>query len=272
MKYVTSVEKKFDFLRALNIGLYQKGFQKKRDKLWPSSASQCIRRNTLQNDEICETMPDDTDSIRHMYQELGKFIESQVIQSFSNLKLVRATDYYMPKLPELNISGKIDLIVEADNELIGVEVKSRGSDLPVKETDIQQAKIYSIATGLPFCVAIIDRNVRKMGRPGLNALFRTITIEEPEKREILFNLYLSQLYISKNAIFPFANSPFGSKVCEYCPFAGICDKYKLKTEFIPSNDDILKINEQIDLVISQEKSRKEQIYKELIDARSNQAL
>lgn len=232
MKYITNDEadNQINLVNMLNKGLIKHGNIQKRNRMWASSAGLCIRRNTLQNDPLVETLHDNTDSVRHMYQEIGKSYEAEIIQSFRNLGVLRFADYKLPELKndeELNIGGKVDFIIEYQNELIGVEVKTRGSDLKIKESDIKQAQIYHLITGLPFYVLIADRNIQKYGREGLNARAVKVEMRHDERLDLVTHLILSEHLIKRGVIMPFDNNIYESKVCENCPFFNVCPKYRL---------------------------------------------
>lgn len=265
MKYVEPEKNdQLDLVNMLNKGLERRGKMQRRSKMWASSAGLCVRRNTLQADEIVETIADNTDSVRHMYQEVGKSFESEIIRSFNNLGKLRAADYYMPKI-DLDISGKIDFIIEHDNELVGIEVKTRGQDLKVKESDLRQAQIYHVVTGIPFYVLIQDRNVQKYGRLGLNARAIKVDMSYEDAFDLIYDLYLSELYIKNKTIYHFEEGFFGTKVCENCPFYNICPKYKLKDDESLKNIRVvnevrLKTEEFLDKI----EERKQAIYKDLI--------
>ena len=265
MKYVEPEKNdQLDLVNMLNKGLERRGKMQRRSKMWASSAGLCVRRNTLQAGEIAETIADNTDSVRHMYQEVGKSFESEIIRSFNNLGMLRAADYYMPKI-NLDISGKIDFIIEHDHELIGIEVKTRGQDLKVKESDLRQAQIYHIVTGLPFYVLIQDRNVQKYGRFGLNSRAIKIEMDRDDKLDLAYSLYLSEWLIKRNLVMPLNVNyvKYDSKTCENCPFYDICPKYRLNDK-VENGDWAGEIEPLAQNFIDKIEERKQVIYKDLI--------
>lgn len=266
MKHVMPSEsdpKDINLISMLNQGLSKKGNLVSRNRLWASSAGLCMRRNTLQNDSIASSISDDTDSRRHMYQELGKHYESQIIQSYRNLGVLRFADYKLPILrgvEELNIGGKVDLIIEVNHELIGIEVKTRGSDLKIKPDDISQASIYHLITGLPFYVLIADRNVANYKVDGLNARQHKIAMSQDDKTSLAYKLFLSEFLIKHNKNFAFKNSIYGSSVCDYCPFKNICDKHLINDVEIP-DDVVYQITQKAQKFVELTQSRKNGITK-----------
>lgn len=260
---VLKVETKESLRTIINDGLTSYDKMEKRDRLWPSDAGLCIRRNTLNNDKIVDTIENNTSSTRYFYQESGKFIEKDIVlQSFKNKGKLVFSNYKLPVLKDeesIRLSGKIDAIVRYGNEMVGIEVKARGSDLKVKSTDIQQAKIYSLVTGFDFYLVLVDRNVQKFGIEGINLKTVDVTFKENEMLELARHLFVSDLMLKEGLVSPFDTAPYKTNICENCPFLPICPSYKTNEE-IPETI-YLRANEKAEIFVELREKRKHGIIK-----------
>jgi hypothetical protein len=185
-----------------------------------ASDSQCPRRSVLFNFTE-DTIPKSESS--EFYFKIGDALQAVVETAFSNLGIFIASETYIPDIEGMNLRGKIDVIINHDNQIKLLEVKSCGG-LPSKpkEAHVHQASIYQLATGLPTSIVYVSRHVYDWKNQRLK--IRAFDILEDEKTSLSLAKKLTYInYCIEAERLPAIPKHLNQdEHCFFCPFKPIC--------------------------------------------------
>lgn len=153
---------------------------RRRPYLYGADAGLCARRNVLL--EHNSWIPSEGNPTGAAYMAIGVGLEDMLAQGLKNKGKLLVQGMRLVEMPELKISGKIDLIIQDhEDELALVEVKTCG-ELPVepRPTHLAQIQTYAAVSGIHRCwLSYISRNVRdSFGTKLAVRSFRIDTSEE----------------------------------------------------------------------------------------------
>jgi hypothetical protein len=153
-----------------------------RPYLYGSDAGLCARRNVLH--EHNTWIPNDKPATANAYMSIGVALENMLAKGLFDSDRLLVQNMRLIDMPELKISGKIDLIAfDHEDELALFEIKSCGK-LPADPNPVHLAQIqtYAAVSGIHRCwLTYISRNVRE--EFGSAIAIRTFRVDT--SREIL---------------------------------------------------------------------------------------
>lgn len=139
-----------------------------RPYLWGSDAGLCARRNVLL--EHNSWIASEKSAASAAYMAIGVALENLLAEGLHRNGKLLAQSFPLVQMPELKISGKIDLVVyDQSDELALIEVKSCGK-LPTEPNPVHLAQIqtYAAVSGIQKAwLTYISRNVRDEYGPKL---------------------------------------------------------------------------------------------------------
>lgn len=188
-------------------------------RLYASDSGYCQRQtalSALRNEDVKQE-PQTT-----AYFDLGKAVESLIVNSLYTQKTVMFTQYILPDVG-MNLGGKIDAIIRLDGHPVtAIEIKSCGSipKEPYPE-HLAQAYMYSGVTGLPTKLVYFGRNVINFsGKLQLKTFDLGYDISAISKT---INRAALGYYSSLEGVLPNIPSHITSeKDCGFCPFKNVC--------------------------------------------------
>lgn len=131
-----------------------------RPYLYGSDAGFCARRNVLLEHNVW--VDSNVNSAGKGYMAIGVAFENLLAESLQKLGRLLTQDFRLVLIPEVKISGKIDLIViDSQGELALVEVKTCG-ELPseIKPNHLAQVQTYCAVSGFKRAwVIYLSRNL-----------------------------------------------------------------------------------------------------------------
>ena len=207
----------------LNSVLAFSGEAIKRPYLYGSDAGLCARKNVLL--EHNEWFPDVKSSATAAYMAIGVGLEDMLAHALKRRGLLFAQGMRLVDMPQLKISGKIDLIIiDHEEELALIEVKTCG-DLPLepKVTHLAQIQIYAAVSGIHKCyLTYISRNVRSSFQSTVD--MRTFVVDTSEEvlTDRLKTASLSRFASDLGKLPPVPAHFRKHTECHYCPFMDIC--------------------------------------------------
>lgn len=147
-----------------------------RPYLYGSDAGLCARKNVLH--EHNTWIPNEKSATSNAYMSIGVALENMLAESLFRADLLIGQNLRLPEMPELKISGKIDLVAfDHEGELSLFEIKSCGK-LPAEPNPVHlaQIQVYAAVSGIHRCwLTYISRNVRD--EYGSNIAIRTFPVE-----------------------------------------------------------------------------------------------
>ena len=128
-------------------------------RMYASSSAYCARQTAL---NMTYTGKELVSASTQFYFGLGVAAENIVVDGFRARKKLLYDSDEQYKLPDLglNLGGKIDCIIEHNQKILGIEVKTCGK-LPEKpqQEHVAQATLYSAVLQIPFSIVYVSRNV-----------------------------------------------------------------------------------------------------------------
>lgn len=137
----------------------------------------------------------------------------------------------------IDYSGKIDLILNIDNELIVCDVKTYGKELRMEQYTAQ-LQFYAAVTGLnKAAILAFSRNLVESGRFAFRYIPISVTIED--KINAMTVAYYAQLCYDMNLL-PIKPKGFRKTIeCKYCHFKDRCWNDKLHNDYNDDNSNYL---------------------------------
>lgn len=193
-----------------------------RPYLYGSDAGLCARRNVLL--EHNTWLPSEKSPATQAYMAIGVGLEDMLAQSLQRNQRLIVQGQRLIEMPEVKISGKIDLIVfDHQDELSLIEVKTCGK-LPETPNPVHLAQIqtYAAVSGITKCwLTYISRNVREeFGRELALRSFAVDTSKEVLKHRL--HTALLSRHASDYHKLPQVPPSFRKHTeCHYCEFRDV---------------------------------------------------
>lgn len=190
---------------------------KKRPYLYGSDAGFCARRNVLL--EHNTWLDANINAAGFAYMAIGVALENLLAKSLDESRRLIKQDVRLVEMPELKVSGKMDLVIfDSEEELAIVEVKTCG-ELPrePKPTHLAQVQSYSAISGIHKAwLVYLSRNLSPLKPVGT----RTFEVDcgEEALTEKLRIAALSRLSSDRGVLPPTPASFRKHTECHYCEF------------------------------------------------------
>jgi len=199
--------------------LYSSSPASSRPYLYGADAGLCARRNVLlQNNESVANEITDT---ANAYMAIGVAIEDMLAKALDKDGSLIKQSLRLVDMPELKISGKIDLVIfDTDGELALVEVKTCGK-LPTepKPTHLAQIQTYAAVSGIHKCwLTYISRNVELIYGEGLSIRSFLVDTDEGILTERLRIAAFSAIAAKRKKVPPIPAHFRKHTECHYCQF------------------------------------------------------
>lgn len=141
--------------------LFESGPAKARPHLYGADAGLCARRNVLLEHNVW--MASEKSPTTAAYMAIGVALEDMLAKGLRRNDRLVTTQFKLPKMDEVYISGYVDLIIfDSEDKLAIVEVKTCGK-LPEEASPVHLAQVqtYAAVTGIKRAwLTYISRNVR----------------------------------------------------------------------------------------------------------------
>ncbi len=192
---------------------------KKRAYLYGADAGLCARRNVLL--EHNTWLPSEKSAASQAYMAIGVGLEDMLAQGLRRKDLLLDQGRRLITIPEVKISGKIDLIMfDAEENLCLTEVKTCG-DLPAepKPVHLAQIQMYAAVSGITRCwLTYISRNVRvDFGSKLAMRTFRVDTSQDILRHR--FTVALISAELSRRGLLSPVPATFRKHTeCHFCEF------------------------------------------------------
>ena len=235
--------------------LTEVGKAKVRPYLYASDAGLCVRKNVYLewNTWVAEEKRPDT----RAYMAIGVALENLLAEGLKSKGALIAQGLRIQEMPELKISGIIDLvIIDSEKELALVEVKSCG-ELPSVPNPIHLAQIqtYSAVSGIDKCwLTYISRNVRAKGTFGPGVSIRTFRVGT-SKEELVNRLRIAALSVlcSRVKKIPPVDPAFRKDTeCHFCVFKDFCWTTRPSLGSVPPNSPLEELSISEYIVLNEE--------------------
>jgi hypothetical protein len=188
-----------------------------RPYLYGSDAGFCARRNVfLQKNDSIDAM---VNSAGRGYMAIGVAFENLLSDALLRNRRLLAQGMRIVEMPELKISGKMDLLVlDPDSKLALLEVKTCG-DLPVepKPDHHAQVKTYAAVTGIDRVhLVYMSRKLQPLQPIPLRVF--PIDVSYDSMHSVLTTACLSQRCVSIGKVPPVPDSFRKHTECHWCEF------------------------------------------------------
>lgn len=214
--------------------LTTKRLNRKRTAFYPSDAL-CSRKHWL---EMHEEYEFEANPILTYSAAIGNATEFMLVKQLQELNSELVWAYDLPinskidgfdKMEWLDYSGKIDLILNVDNELIVCDVKTYGKNLRIEQYTAQ-LQFYAAVTGLEHAAILaFSRNLVENGRFAFQYI--PISVTREDKINAVTVAYYAQLCYDYNLL-PVKPKGFRKTVeCKYCYFKQRCWNDELKFDY-----------------------------------------
>jgi hypothetical protein len=192
---------------------------KARPHIYGADAGLCARRNVLLEHNVW--ISGSKTAASNAYMTIGIAMENMLAHGLRKGGRLVATQVKLPAMPEVYVSGYIDLIIfDAFDELSIIEVKTCGKlPLEIKPVHLAQVQFYAAASGIPKAwVTYISREVRS--EFGANLAMRTfaVPLEEEVLRSRLQTAAMSKLASAQHKLPPVPAHFRKHTECHYCEF------------------------------------------------------
>lgn len=190
---------------------------KRRPYLYGSDAGFCARRNVLLEHNVW--LDANINAAGFAYMAIGVALENLLAKSLEESRRLVKQDVRLLEMPELKVSGKIDLIIfDSEDELAIIEVKTCG-ELPKepKPTHLAQVQSYCAISGIQRAwLVYLSRNLRPL-QPIPTRTF-SVDCSEEALTEKLRIAALSRLASDEGVLPPTPASFRKHTECHYCEF------------------------------------------------------
>lgn len=193
-----------------------------RPHLYGSDAGHCARRNVLlaHNEDMDFEQP----ATAKAYMALGVAYEDLLAESLKKKDRLIAQGLRIPLMPEVKISGILDLLVfDSDDELAIIEVKTCGKlpDQP-KPTHLAQAQIYAAVTGVrKVWLSYFSRNVQLVYGEGLSVRSFAVDTSDEALAKRIETALISDWAAAVNGTPPIPTSFRKHTECHVCEFRDV---------------------------------------------------
>lgn len=195
------------------------GDASKRPYLYGSDAGLCSRRNVLL--EHNTWIPTGKSPATHGYMAIGVGLEDMLAQALRRKERLFVQSQRLVEMPEVKISGKIDLVVlDHKDEFALVEVKSCGKlPLEPKPEHLAQIQTYAAVSGVHRCwITYISRNVRSSFSENIDLRSFPVDCGADILTQRLLTALVSRTASDAASLPPVPASFRKHKECHYCEF------------------------------------------------------
>lgn len=243
-------------------------------KIYPSNSGLCVRKSVAMT-LLPETATERQTVVNQMYFRIGSAIEDVVVESLERGGVLLAREFKVKRdWKDAEVSGRIDAVVEVNDRIIPIEIKSCGSKLPTSPrlSHLAQLETYMICTGMHMgLVVYVSRTV---GTWSGKLKYRVFPVEMDFSYIVRVAEKLADILVYTNASVlpevPFEND----KECKFCPMIKYCwppheDKFDLdRFAKDPSADDLSEIRVTLrDRIVENQNKYLEETRSTLINGR-----
>ena len=191
----------------------------KRPYLYGSDAGLCARRNVLL--EHNSWLPSSKSPATAAYMAIGVGLEDMLAAALKRNEKLLVQSLRLIEMPEVKISGKIDLVVfDHEDKLSLIEVKTCGELPPEpKPTHLAQIQTYAAVSGVHRCwLTYISRNVRDSFTEKLSLRSFLVDTSQEVLVSRLKTALLSRLASNERKLPPVPATFRKHTECHYCEF------------------------------------------------------
>ena len=194
-----------------------------RSHLYGADAGRCARLNFFH--AYNETVPAVQNSASTAYMAIGVALENMLRDALQRDNRLIASNYRIPQVEGIPISGKVDLIAVDNSERVSIFEVKTCSALPKlpKWVHLQQLQTYAAVTGFDRAfLTYISRGVQSTYGGGLDILTFQIDTSRSSLYDRLLTAAISNLAIPSGFVPPMQPTFRKSVECLHCPFIPVC--------------------------------------------------